>query len=258
MRACGTLRGAIRLLFSIVFWTFFAVSSLVFFLGAVVVWAVTTPFDRNGRVLHLYSCFWAQLYMYVNPLWRQRVEGRERLPWKGPAVLVSNHESMGDILVLFGLYRPFKWVSKASNFKLPFIGWNMALNGYVPLVRGDRESVGRMMVHCEKWLERGVPILMFPEGTRSPDGNIKAFKDGAFQLAIKMKCPVIPVVLTGTAKTLPKHGLVLQTTANCHVQVLPPVDPAPFNGDVQALREHVRNLMVSEKARIEALPASAR
>ncbi|WP_224243335.1 lysophospholipid acyltransferase family protein [Hyalangium gracile] len=226
------------------------------FLGALVLWLVTLPFDRNGRVLHLYSCFWAQLYMYVNPLWHLRVEGREHLPWKGAAVLVSNHESLGDILVLFGLYRPFKWVSKASNFKLPFIGWNMSLNRYVPLVRGDRESVGRMMAQCERWLARGVPVLLFPEGTRSPDGQMKAFKDGAFQLAVKMKCPVIPVVLTGTAKTLPKHGLKLQTRADCHVQVLPPVDPAPFGDNVQALLDHVRNLMIAEKARIEAqLPA---
>jgi 1-acyl-sn-glycerol-3-phosphate acyltransferase len=256
--ACGTLRSAIRLLFSIVFWSFFVCSSLVLFLGALVVRAVTLPFDRNGVVLHLYSCFWAQLYFYVNPLWRLRVEGREHLPWRGAAILVANHESLGDILVLFGLYSPFKWVSKASNFKLPLIGWNMWLNRYVGLVRGDRESVAKMMVACEHWLSRGVPILMFPEGTRSPDGQIKAFKDGAFQLAVKMNCPVIPVVLTGTAATLPKHGLVLQTQANCHVQVLPPVDPAPFGGNVQAMLEHVRNLMVAEKARIEAQQGLAR
>jgi 1-acyl-sn-glycerol-3-phosphate acyltransferase len=243
---------AIRLLFSIAFWTFLALSCVVLFAGALVVWAVTLPFDRNGRILHLYSCFWAQLYMYVNPLWRLRVEGRHLLPWRGAAVLVANHESLGDILVLFGLYRPFKWVSKEANFKLPFIGWNMWLNRYVPLRRGDRESVGRMMAACERWLARGVPILMFPEGTRSPDGKIKAFKDGAFQLAVKMQCPVIPVVLTGTAKTLPKHGLKLQTGADCHVRVLPPVEPAAFGGDAQAMLEHVRGLMIAEKARMEA------
>ncbi|ADO74735.1 lysophospholipid acyltransferase family protein [Stigmatella aurantiaca] len=257
-RACGTLRPTIRLLFSILFWSFFALSSLVFYLGALVLWALTLPFDRNGRILHLYSCFWAQLYIYVNPLWSSRVEGRENLPWRGAAVLVANHESLGDILVLFGLYRPFKWVSKAANFRLPFIGWNMTLNRYVPLVRGDRESVGRMMVECEKWLLRGVPILMFPEGTRSPDGNIKAFKDGAFQLAVKLQCPVIPVVLTGTARTLPKHGLKLQTTARCRVRVLPPVNPAEHGNSVPALLEHVRNLMIEEKARLEAALAARR
>ncbi|MFP2934632.1 lysophospholipid acyltransferase family protein [Pyxidicoccus sp. 3LG] len=224
------------------------------FAGAVAIWLVTLPFDRNGRVLHLYSCFWAQLYFYVNPLWHLKVDGRERLPWHGPAVLVSNHESLGDILVLFGLYRPFKWVSKAENFRLPFIGWNMRLNRYVPLVRGDKASIIEMMRRCEYWLERGVPILMFPEGTRSFDGQVKPFKDGAFALAMKMKCPIIPVVLTGTARTLPKHGLVLEASSHCHVQVMPHVDPAGF-ADVPALREHVRDLIIAEKNRLDALAA---
>nr|WP_246356906.1 lysophospholipid acyltransferase family protein [Pyxidicoccus fallax] len=232
-------------------------SCVVLFAGAVLIWLVTLPFDRNGRVLHLYSCFWAQLYFYVNPLWHLKVDGRERLPWNEPAVLVANHESLGDILVLFGLYSPFKWVSKAENFKLPFIGWNMRLNRYVPLVRGDRASIIQMMAKCEYWLARRVPILMFPEGTRSFDGKVKPFKDGAFVLAMKMKCPIIPVVLTGTARTLPKHGLVLNATSHCHVQVMPPVDPAAFP-DVATLREHVRDLIIAEKARIEAeLPTPA-
>lgn len=226
-------------------------SSTVLFVGAALIWLVTLPFDRNGRVLHLYSCFWAQLYFYVNPLWHLKVDGRERLPWHGPAVLVSNHESLGDILVLFGLYRPFKWVSKAENFKLPLIGWNMRLNRYVPLVRGDKVSISNMMARCEHWLARGVPILMFPEGTRSFDGQVKPFKDGAFALARKMNCPIIPIVLTGTARTLPKHGWVLNTRADCHVEVMPPVDPSAFP-DVPALRDYVRDLIIAEKARLDA------
>ena len=137
-----------RWLHSVLFWSFFAASSAVLFCVALVLFLVTWPFDRDGRVLHLFSCAWAQLYFWVNPGWSLRIEGRERLPWHGPAVLVSNHQSLGDILVLFGLYRPFKWVSKASNFKLPFLGWNMYLNRYVGLVRGDkaqhREDDGRV------------------------------------------------------------------------------------------------------------------
>jgi 1-acyl-sn-glycerol-3-phosphate acyltransferase len=238
--------------FSIVFWTFFAVSSAGLFVGAVLIFLTTRLFDPKGRVLHLYSCFWAQLYFYVNPLWSLKVEGRERLPWNSAAVLVSNHESLGDILVLFALYSPFKWVSKQSVFNAPFLGWNMRLNGYVPLKRGDKESIAKMMAACERWLSRGVPVLMFPEGTRSPDGEIKAFKDGAFRMAVTQKCPVIPVVICGTSNTLPKHGFVMSTGARCHMKVLPPVDPAPFGEDVAALREHVRTLMIDEKARMVA------
>jgi 1-acyl-sn-glycerol-3-phosphate acyltransferase len=243
---------------SALFWAFFALSCIPLFAGAVVVWLLTLPFDRTGRVLHLYSCFWAQVYFYVNPAWRLRIEGRERLPWNGPAVLVSNHASMGDILVLFGLYRPYKWVSKASNFRLPFIGWNMRMNRYVPLVRGDAESIARMMAASEAWLERGVPVLMFPEGTRSADGELRPFKDGAFRLAIARRCPLIPIALAGTADVLPKHGWVLRRRANCRVQVLEPIDPAVFGGDVAALRDAVRARILAAKAALDAELAGGR
>lgn len=250
-----------RTLYSIVFWVFMAVTCVLMFAIGLVVFLVTLPFDPNGRAQHLFSCFWAQIYFYCNPFWRLRVEGRERLPWKGPAVIVANHQSLGDILVLFGLYRPFKWVSKASVFKVPFLGWNMALNRYVRLVRGSKESIAQMMSDCERWIDRGVPVLLFPEGTRSEDGEVKPFKDGAFRLSVGKGCPIYPVVITGTARTLPKHGLLLDTRADCVVRVLPPVSPDDFGGDVAAMREHVRDLIVAEKARMEAAaegPTSSR
>jgi 1-acyl-sn-glycerol-3-phosphate acyltransferase len=240
-----------RRLRSAAFWAFFVGSSAVLFFVALALFLLSWPFDRNRKLLHLFSCGWAQLYFWVNPGWRLRVEGRERLPWSGPAVLVSNHQSLGDILVLFGLFRPFKWVSKASVFKAPFLGWNMYLNGYVGLVRGDKESIARMMAECERWLERGVPVLLFPEGTRSPDGNLLPFKDGAFRLAHARGCPLYPIVLTGTADTLPKHGWVLQGRVNCKVRVLEPVQPHAFP-DVASLREHVRELIAAEKSRLES------
>src|SRR6185437_9428296 len=168
--------------YSVVYWIFLCSTCVTYFAGAVAIWALTWPFDRKRRILHLYSCFWAQTYFWVNPLWRLRIEGRDKLPWHGPAVIVANHQSLGDILVLFGLFRPYKWVSKASVFKVPFLGWNMKLNGYVGLVRGDKDSIARMMAECKAWLEKGVPVLLFPEGTRSPDGEVKPFKDGAFRL----------------------------------------------------------------------------
>jgi len=242
----------VKAVLSALFWAFLATSSIALFFGALVVWLVTLPFDRNGRVLHLYSCFWAQLQIYVNPAWSLRIEGRQRLPWRGPAVLVSNHASLADILVLFGLYRPFKWVSKASNFRLPFIGWNMRLNRYVSLVRGDPDSIGRMMVACERWLDRGVPVLLFPEGTRSPDGQVKAFKDGAFRLAIAKGCPLIPIAVAGTADALPKRGFVLRQRADCRVRVLEPVDPERFGGDVAGFRDEVRSRIVAAKAALDA------
>jgi 1-acyl-sn-glycerol-3-phosphate acyltransferase len=241
---------ALRVGFAILWWTTFATVCFVMFLGATVCFVVTVPFDRRRIIQHLYSCFWAQIMFYLNPWWRMRVEGRSKLPWRGPAVLVSNHESLGDILVVFGLYRPFKWVSKAEVFKTPFLGWNMSYNGYVPLVRGDKQSIIEMHERCMAWLARGVPVMMFPEGTRSPTGEVRSFKDGAFRLAIEANCPLFPIVLTGTADTLPKHGLLMKLRANCRVRVLDPIDPARFAGDVEAFREHTRDLIIAEKQRM--------
>jgi 1-acyl-sn-glycerol-3-phosphate acyltransferase len=253
---------AVRHVVSIAWWVVFVLSMPVLFLGALAVFLVTLPFDRNRLVLHLYSCLWGQLSFWINPMWRLRVLGREKLPWRGPAVLVSNHESLVDIQVLYGLFRPFKWVSKESVFRVPFLGWNMYLNGYVGLQRGNAASVVKMLAACERWLDRGVPVLIFPEGTRSPDGEVKAFKDGAFVLAARKDVPVYPIVLTGTARTLPKHGLVLRESAYCQVHVLDPVRPADFDRDPKKLRDHVRDLIIAERhrlapARLSADPAPA-
>lgn len=244
------MRRFLRVAYSTLWWTTFALVCAVMFLGATVCFVLTVPFDRRRVIQHLYSCFWAQIMFYLNPFWRLHIEGREKLPWRGPAVLVSNHESLGDILVLFGLYRPFKWVSKAAVFRTPFLGWNMYFNGYVPLVRGDKDSIIEMHRRCLSWLERGAPILMFPEGTRSPDAEVKNFKDGAFRLAIEAGCPLYPIALCGTADTLPKHGLLLELRADCRVRVLDPIDPAQFGGDVASFRDHTRALIIAEKQRM--------
>jgi 1-acyl-sn-glycerol-3-phosphate acyltransferase len=228
----------------------------VFFAIALVIFLVTWPFDLRRVALQLFSCFWASFYVYANPLWRARIRGRERLPWRGAAVIVANHLSLVDILVLYGLYRPFKWVSKAEVFKVPAVGWNMVLNDYVRLTRGDRESIRAMMEHCRRHLAQGSPLLIFPEGTRSRDGKLQAFKDGAFKLAREAKVPVIPIAIRGTYETLPKNGIVLRLRMDARVQVLAPLDPAGF-GSVAELRDAARAAIAQAIGQDEAAtPAS--
>jgi 1-acyl-sn-glycerol-3-phosphate acyltransferase len=237
--------------FSAFYWAFFALTLPPLFLGALLLFLVTAPFDRRRVVLHLYSCLWASLYVYVNPLWRCRVVGRERLPWRGAAVIVANHLSIADILVLYGLYRPFKWVSKSSVFRVPFLGWNMALNGYVPVTRGAAESVRRMLARCRELLDQGSPLLLFPEGTRSVTGELQPFKDGAFRLAAEAGVPVIPVALSGTFESVPKHGVVMRDRMDAVVEVLEPLDPRAF-ADAGALRDAARASIAAALARRSA------
>ena len=210
---------------SLGFWAFVVVSSVVLFPVAVLVWAVTAPFDRRRVALHLFTCLWASLYTWLNPLWQVRVRGRDRIRRGETYVIVANHLSLLDILLMFRLFRPFTWVSKVENFRVPFIGWNMRLNRYVPLRRGDRDSVRRMLATCEEELRGGTSVMMFPEGTRSRTGQLQAFKIGAFDLALRTGRSLLPVVIEGTAAALPKRGFVLRGRHRITITVL---DAIPF------------------------------
>ncbi|MFO0633193.1 MAG: lysophospholipid acyltransferase family protein [Nannocystaceae bacterium] len=207
---------------STLYWLFVAIVAAVMFPLAVVVWAATAPFDRRKRLLHRFTTLWAALYTWANPWWRVEVRGREHLHDDRIYVMVSNHLSLVDIFVLYRIWAHFKWVSKVENFRLPFIGWNMRLNGYVPLRRGDRESVVAMLAQCRSLLREGNSIMMFPEGTRSKTGALGQFKPGAFELACEAAVPVLPIAVAGTAEALPKHGFAIGR-ARLRVTVLPAI-----------------------------------
>jgi 1-acyl-sn-glycerol-3-phosphate acyltransferase len=237
----------VRRLGSVAFWAFLVTSSALLFPVAVAIWALTAPFDRRKRLLHQFTCFWASLYTWLNPAWRVHVEGREKIRRGVAYVMVANHQSLLDILVLFRLFVHFKWVSKIENFRVPFIGWNMSLNGYVKLKRGDRQSIGEMMSTCSRVLDDGSSIMMFPEGTRSPDGRLRAFKHGAFTLAQGSGCPILPILVEGTADALPKRGFVLQGRHAIRIRVLDEIPHAKLLGrPVEEVTAEVWRLFANE------------
>jgi 1-acyl-sn-glycerol-3-phosphate acyltransferase len=246
-----------RVVLSLAFWIFLTLSSIALFPVAVVVWAVTAPFDRRKVVLHQFTCFWASLYTWLNPVWPLRVAGREHIDPSATYVMVSNHLSLLDILVLFRLFRHFKWVSKIENFRVPCIGWNMSMNGYVKLRRGDKASIVSMMAECDRLLAQGSSIMMFPEGTRSPTGRMRSFKPGAFELALRNRLPILPIAIEGTANALPKRGFVLQGRHPLSLTVLPPIPYESFAGlDAAELAERVRTTLLDRVEPKEPTPAA--
>jgi len=230
--------------FSLLFWAYFVISTMVLFWVAFGIFCLTAPFDSNRRALHRFSCWWGHHYMWVCPYWHSTLHGRDLIPNEA-AMLVANHQSNGDVLLLYGLNRHFKWVSKSELFKVPFMGWNMVINQYVRLVRGDRQSIAKMMQDCRNHLANGSSIMMFPEGTRSRDGELRPFKLGAFSLAIETGVPIVPIVLDGTMKALPVSGYVIDASERLQftVQVLPPISPDEFPDRPEALMEMVRDRM---------------
>jgi len=234
----------LRVVGSALFWIFITLSSLAMFPVALLCWALTLPFDRRKVVLHRLTCFWASLYTWLNPAWPVEVTGREKIDSNETYVMVANHQSLLDILVLFRLFRHFKWVSKIENFRIPCIGWNMYLNEYIQLKRGDRSSTSAMLRTCRQNLADGNSIMMFPEGTRSLTGKLRAFKTGAFSLAKDAKRPLLPIVVHGTASALPKRGVILRGRHRIRIEVLDPIPYAEFEKeDVEDLALRVRELI---------------
>jgi 1-acyl-sn-glycerol-3-phosphate acyltransferase len=233
----------VKYLTTLWFWAVFVLTAVPLFVLGVVLWLLTLPFDADRRVLHAYVCRWCFLYLRAWPGWRTRVEGRELLP-EGPCVLVANHQSMADILAAMGLFHPFKFVSKASLFRIPLVGWMMSLLRYVRVERGRPQSMREMLDVCRGWLRRGMPVLVFPEGTYAQAGRLLPFRRGAFRLALEERVPVVPVVLEGTTELVEGDGPWMSPRARVRIRVLPPVLPEDFGEDDGALAERVRGLFL--------------
>ncbi len=239
-------------LVSIAFLTFVAITSIPFYVFALIIRLVTYPFDRRLRFLHLFTCFWASLYTWIMPSWRIRVEGRENVRKGATYLIVSNHQSQLDILVAFRLFFHYKWVSKIEIFKVPLIGWNMVLNQYIKLKRGDRESIQQMMADAGKRIDEGSSVFFFPEGTRSFDGKIKEFKLGAFQLAKEKKIPILPIVVSGTNKALPKYSMNFHGVQKILIRVFEEIPYSDFERlSPEETAQKVREMMIEKLAEMD-------
>jgi 1-acyl-sn-glycerol-3-phosphate acyltransferase len=231
----------LRFFVTIAFWAAFGLTAPIAFVLGVLIWLVTLPFDSNRGALHAFICRWTHAYLHLNPFWDTKVIHRDRIP-VGAAVIIANHQSMADIVASMGLYRPFKFVSKASLFSLPLVGWLMSMIRYVSVERGRPQSMRQMMDDCRMWLRRGVPVLIYPEGTYSPDGKLLPFKRGAFLLAIEEKVPLVPVLIEGTPGLVHEDGPWLSPRCRIRVTVLEPIFPAELGADDAALTERVRGV----------------
>ena len=234
-------------LVSYIFLVFIALTSILFFCIALLLRVATYPFDRRLRLLHLFTCFWGSFYTWTMPAWRVRVEGRENVRKDATYMIASNHQSQLDILVAFRLFFHYKWVSKTEIFSVPLIGWNMTLNRYVKLKRGDKESIAQMLKECERHLDEGSSIFMFPEGTRSPDGKVKDFKLGAFEMALKKKVPILPIVISGTNKALPKYSMNFTGVQKIYIKIFEEIPYSVFeNLSAEDTAKMVRQFIIEK------------
>jgi 1-acyl-sn-glycerol-3-phosphate acyltransferase len=220
-----------------------------------VVRLATAPFDRGRYAVGYLFRKIAVVEAALNPLWRFRCTGSMPADPRRPYVVVSNHESFVDILLISHLPWEMKWLSKAELFRLPVMGWLMALAGDIPLKRGFGPSAIEAIARCREALANRVSVMIFPEGTRSTTAEMLPFKDGAFRLAIDAGVPILPLAVHGTATALPKHDWRFGRSTAV-VKVLEPVETTGLSpADVPALKEKVRTMIAGGRAELAAMLA---
>jgi len=161
-------------------------------------------FDDTGRKQARIASAWGRALLRIGCV-KVKVEGLEKISTEGSYVFVSNHLSYMDTPVfLANIPVQFRFLAKRGVFQVPFLGWHLKRAGHIPVPRGDaRAAVKTMNMAAQIVRERGISLLIFPEGSRSRDGSLGTFKEGAAYIAIQAGVPLVPVGVKGTREVLP-------------------------------------------------------
>ena len=231
---------------SVIIWVVGIASVVVLFLVMVSLTIILYPFDRKRKIVHAQCFWWTDLVTALNPYWDVKVSGLKNIDHHKVYVVVANHQSLVDIVLLYKTKMQFKWVAKESLFKIPVLGWNMRLAKHIRLRRGEFSSIKNAYKEAIGWLRRGISVVFFPEGTRNDNLSMGEFRNGAFKLAIKEKVPILPVFIQGTRDAIPKGSWRFTTKVSCLIKVLPPVDTSIYlSADYNRLSDLVRTQLIS-------------
>lgn len=199
------------------------------------------PF-RNAEFVHKVQQFWSRSFFRLMFL-PVTVEGLEHIKPGQSYVFVSNHQSMFDVWLIYGwLPVIFKWLMKAELRKVPFVGTACKAAGHIYVDRKNPKAAIESMENVKKQLKNGICTVIFPEGTRTKDGQVGRFKRGAFQIALDLKLPVIPISLSGCYDVLPK-GKPFVYRRPVRMYVGEPIDITQFENNNDAI-DFVRNKVI--------------
>lgn len=207
------------------------------------VFTVCTVFWKNAEFVHKVQQFWSRSFFWLMFL-PVSVDGQEHIVPGQSYVFVANHQSMFDVWLVYGwLPVIFKWLMKAELRKVPFVGTGCKAAGHIFIDRRNAKAAMESLKEVEKQLMNGVCTVIFPEGTRSLNGEVGRFKRGAFQIAWDLGLPVIPLSLDGCYEVLPK-GKPFVYRAPVHMHIGEPIDLKQFSNPNEAI-EAVRNAVIA-------------
>jgi 1-acyl-sn-glycerol-3-phosphate acyltransferase len=224
------------------------VASAFLFLAWALLLGVVRLFDRNP--LRVRTARWfrklGRVLAKLQP-WSVEVTGLENFDPARRYVIVSNHQSLADIPVLAHLPVDAKWLGKAELFQVPVMGWMMRWAGDVPVDRGNKRKSAAALLQCARYLRQGLSMVFFPEGTRTLTGEVLAFNEGPFQLAVRERAPILPLVVEGTGAALPRDTWIFGGNLKIELRVLKPVPVEGWSPEqVPQLRDAVRQSIVDE------------
>jgi len=234
-----------------VFFLIPAIGAYTIVLGTVSL--ASSLFDRTGRFAHGCARLWSRLILVTTGV-RVRVEGLEALEPGKTYIFVSNHQSIYDIPVIFWwLPYQLRIIAKESLGSFPFLGWHLRRTGHLLVDRRNPDRSGIL----RRWRElvvNGLSLIIFPEGTRSPDGKVGRFKAGSFMLAIEAGLPIVPVSIVGTRHVMRKGRLTVEP-GDVTLAIHPPIDARaraerPSIDDARTLAADVYGIVSS---RVEAI-----
>ena len=208
---------------SFLFYIFVFVWSSLIYVVTFIALPLCYPFDKKRFVVHKLSKWLTDSFFGFGLVMKRKVEGIENLDPKGTYVMVLNHNSMVDILSIYNLPLVFKWVSKKEVYRIPIVGRLLLAHGDIVINRAStKEAMQLVHTRGKEWLAKGASVAIFPEGTRSKDGEIHNFKAGAFILAKDAGVPILPIVLDGTS-SLVRKGWMINWRNVTTIKVLPEI-----------------------------------
>ncbi len=234
-----------------VFYLIPAITVYTIVLGTVSIFS--SLFDRHGYAAHGCARLWSLLILKTTGV-RVAVEGLERVTPGKTYIFVSNHQSIYDTPVVFNAL-PFQLriIAKESLAMFPVLGWHLRRGGHLFVDRRHPDRAG-ILRQWRALVSEGLSLIIYAEGSRSPDGRVGRFKAGSFLLAIQAGLPVVPVAIIGTRAVMPK-GRLRTEPANVRLIVHDPIQPpaieAPTVRDAKALADRVRAIVADavERAR---------
>jgi 1-acyl-sn-glycerol-3-phosphate acyltransferase len=208
--------------------------------------------NRDGDYSHVVGRIWAKTILLLSRV-TVSVQGLHHLDAGATYIYMVNHQSMFDILVLQGYVSvQFRWLAKRELFQIPVFGPSMTRAGYISIDRSNRRMAHKSLLEAAQKIAQGVSVVIFPEGSRSRDGEIMPFKPGGFHLAVRAGQPIVPVAICGTHDVMPKGSLRI-SPGRVTVSINPPIETASYaKGDKSLLMETVRSVMKQDFERVRA------